>query len=57
VIESLACLWDAYIYQPALVDQGVPSMDNEVELQLHGLYDAIMSLLINIKSGVDPQGR
>jgi hypothetical protein len=46
VIESLACLWDAYIYQPALVDQGVPSMDNEVELQLHGLYDAIMSLLM-----------
>ena len=46
MIESLACLWDAYVYQPALVDQRVPSMDNEVELQLHGLYDAIMSLLM-----------
>lgn len=43
MVESLAYLWDAYVYQPALVN---PTTDNETELQLHAVYDAIMSLLM-----------
>jgi hypothetical protein len=43
VMESLAYVWDAYVYQPTLVN---PCADSEVELQLHALYDAIMSLLM-----------
>lgn len=42
MVELLAYLYDAYVYQPALVDS---TADNEVETQLHALYDAIMSLL------------
>lgn len=44
MIDALASVFDAYIYQPALEDVSLTNSD--IELQLHGLYDAVMSLLL-----------
>ena len=45
VLHVLATVYDAYVYQPFLVDGSMVNTDSEAQLQLHGLYDAIMSLL------------
>lgn len=44
MIEALANLYDAYVYQPTL--ENVSNTSDGIELQLHGLYDAIMTLLM-----------
>ena len=45
MLEAFATVYDAYVYQPALVSQNMNNIDEELQLQFHGLYDAIMSLL------------
>ena len=44
MIEALATLYDAYVYQPTLED--VSNTNVDIEPQLHSLYDAIMTLLM-----------
>jgi hypothetical protein len=46
VIEAFATVYDAYVYQPTLVSRRMLSTEHDVEIQLHGLYDGIMSLLM-----------
>ena len=46
VIEAFATVYDAYVYQPTLVSRRMLSTEYDVEIQLHGLYDGIMSLLM-----------
>jgi hypothetical protein len=45
VIEALANVYDAHVYQPALFGARMLDTENELEQQLHGVYDALMSLL------------
>lgn len=46
VIEAMANVYDAYVYQPLLSSSDMAKPDSGIEPHLHSLYDAIMSLLM-----------